>query len=117
MEQDYSNAFGGLYETSSSSLLYGIGQGSTSDTDIWGVIHVDITISPRAPVGHHANTAMAGARSTAINWQCLARMFFRDPNYYLIRSHKSSLVMFNSTHFAYLIRLSQLSPTGSHRLS
>jgi hypothetical protein len=33
---------------------------------------VDITISPRAPAGYHANTA--------INWQCLSWMLFRAPN-------------------------------------
>jgi hypothetical protein len=31
---------------------------------------VDITISPCVPAGHRANTDMAGAFSTAINWQC-----------------------------------------------
>jgi hypothetical protein len=51
---------------------------------------VDITIYIRAPAGHHANTVMAGAHSTAINWQCLAWMLFRAPNYYFLSCHKSS---------------------------
>jgi hypothetical protein len=48
---------------------------------------VDIAISPRAPAGQHANTATASARSTAINWQCLARTLFRAPKYSLASSH------------------------------
>jgi hypothetical protein len=48
---------------------------------------VDSTLSPCAPAGHHANTAMAGAQSTAINWQCLAWMLFRAENYSFALSH------------------------------
>jgi hypothetical protein len=50
---------------------------------------VDITISPHSPAGHNANTAMARARSTSINWQCLARTLFLAPTHSLIISHKS----------------------------
>jgi hypothetical protein len=48
---------------------------------------VDIAISPHAPAGQHANTATASARSTSINWQCLARTLFRAPKYSLVYSH------------------------------
>jgi hypothetical protein len=51
---------------------------------------VDITISPRAPAGHHANTSMAGAHITAINWQCLVQTLFCAPKHYFLSSHKSS---------------------------
>jgi hypothetical protein len=51
---------------------------------------VDIAISPRAPAGRHANISMAGARITAINWQCLARTVSPASKHSLISSHKSS---------------------------
>jgi hypothetical protein len=48
---------------------------------------VDITISPCALVGQHANTATTNACITAINWQCLVWTLFRAPNYSLALHH------------------------------
>jgi hypothetical protein len=38
---------------------------------------VDSALSPGAPAGHHANSAMAGKPSTATNWICLVLTLFR----------------------------------------
>jgi hypothetical protein len=51
---------------------------------------VDSALSPGEPVGHHANSAMAGKPSTATNWLCLVRTIFCAPHSTFISTHKFS---------------------------
>jgi hypothetical protein len=51
---------------------------------------VDSALSPSAPVGQHANSAITDKPSTATNWLCLVRNLFRAPNTTTISPHKFS---------------------------
>jgi hypothetical protein len=51
---------------------------------------VDSALSPGAPAGHQANSAITGKPSTATNCRCLVRTIFRAPHITTISPHKFS---------------------------
>jgi hypothetical protein len=51
---------------------------------------VDSALSPGAPAGHQANSAMAGEPSTATNWLYLVRTLFHAPQITTLSPHKFS---------------------------
>jgi hypothetical protein len=51
---------------------------------------VDSALSPGAPAGHQANSAITGKPSTATNWMCLVRNLFRAPHITTLIPHKFS---------------------------
>jgi hypothetical protein len=51
---------------------------------------VDSALSPGAPAGNHANSAMADKPSTATNWLCLVQTLLRAPHSTFISSHRFS---------------------------
>jgi hypothetical protein len=51
---------------------------------------VDTALSPGAPAGHQANSAITGKPSTATNWMCLVRTLFRAPHITTLSPHKFS---------------------------
>jgi hypothetical protein len=51
---------------------------------------VDSALSPGAPAGHQANSAITSKPSTATNWMCLVRTLFRAPHITTFSPHKFS---------------------------
>jgi hypothetical protein len=53
-------------------------------------LNVDSALSPGAPAGHHANSAITGKPRTATNWMCLVRTLFSAPHSESLITHKFS---------------------------
>jgi hypothetical protein len=52
--------------------------------------YVDSALSPSAPVGQQANSAITDTPSTATKWLCLVRTLFRAPHITILSPHKFS---------------------------
>jgi hypothetical protein len=73
------------------SFLHHVYQNIHNETlDNFDDIHVDSALSPGAPAGYQANSAITGKTSTATNWLRLVRTIFCAPHITTLSPHKLS---------------------------